>query len=384
MRAIFDRLHRLSRKRYSRILLLTPTVIMIHCFCVKIKVLKYFTNRSRHESRTRENSNMTPRLFAAIGSLICFIVGGSPSMGLAQCALPNQLTNGQAADASQVMQDFSAVADCADAAVKPSGAPVSGNLTVFAGPKAIASGDLSGDCSTSGTTALTCNRASSSQFGITKVDGATIISSGGVISATGGNTIEAARTLPKVAEFTWNNQSAAIATDGKASLILNPVNATLNVDSLEQSAPVAPWDVYMRFEVPIYQAAGNNQAGFWLRNSSNGRMIFFGYNNPGTASPPQIIVQRWTNNTNWSQTVTGFPAPAAGWKPWIRISNNGTTLTLYVSPDGYDWVPVPGGSEPLSTFLTAAGGVLDKVGFGVLAQGQSIMFVQSFSFTAPG
>lgn len=325
---------------------------------------------------------MTPRLFAAISALICFIVGAAPSVGQAQCALPNQLTNGQTADASKVMENFSTVAGCANAAVAPSGTPVSGNLAVFSGPKAITNGDLSGDCSTSGTTALTCNKASSAQFGVTKVDGTTIVSSGGVISATGGNTIEATRTLPKVAQFTWNNQGAATATDGKASLIFDPVNATSNVESLEQSAPAAPWDVYMRIEVPVFQAA-NNQAGFWLRNSSNGRMLFFGYYNPGTSSPPQLLVQRWTNNTTFYQTLTGFPAPAAVWTPWLRVSNNGTTLTLYVSSDGYDWIPVPGGSEPLSTFLTALGGVLDKVGIGVFAQGHSIMLIQSFSFSAP-
>lgn len=325
---------------------------------------------------------MTPRLFAAISSLICFIVGAVPSVAQAQCALPNQLTNGQTADASKVMENFSTVAGCANAAVAPSGTPVSGNLAVFSGPKSITNGDLSGDCSTSGTMALTCNKASAAQFGVTKVDGTTIISSGGVISATGGNTIEATRTLPKVAQFTWNNQGAATATDGKASLIFDPVNTTSNVESLEQSAPAAPWDAYIRMQVPVFQAS-NNQAGFWLRNSSNGRMLFFGYYNPGTSSPPQLLVQRWTNNTTFYQTLTGFPAPAAVWTPWLRVSNNGTTLTLYVSSDGYDWIPVPGGSESLSTFLTALGGVLDKVGIGVFAQGHSIMLIQSFSFSAP-
>ncbi len=327
-------------------------------------------------------SNMTVRLFAAISSLICFVVCVSPSEGYAQCAIPNQLVNGQTADASQVMANFNTVASCANAAVAPSGVPQSGSLAVFSGPKSITSGDLSGDCSTSGALALTCNKASTAQFGVAKVDGVSIISSGGVISATGGSNIEAGRTLPKVAQFTWNNQGAAVATDGTASLIFNPVNATSNVESLEQSAPLGPWDVYMRFEVPVFQAT-NNQAGLWFRNSSNGRMIFFGYYNSGPGWPAQPIAQRWTNNTTWYQTLIGFPAAAAAWTPWIRVSNDGTTLTFYVSPDGYDWIPVPGGSEPLSTFLTAAGGVLDKVGIGVYAQGQSIMLIQSFGFAAP-
>lgn len=51
---------------------------------------------------------------------------------------------------------------------------------------AFGGGDLSGDCTTSGALAVTCSRASSSVFGVVKVDNTTITASGGVISAVGG------------------------------------------------------------------------------------------------------------------------------------------------------------------------------------------------------
>ena len=47
-------------------------------------------------------------------------------------------------------------------------------------------GDLSGDCTTSGSLVVTCAKASASVFGVAKVDGTTITASGGVISAVGG------------------------------------------------------------------------------------------------------------------------------------------------------------------------------------------------------
>ena len=73
----------------------------------------------------------------------------------ATCAVPNTLTNGQVADASQVMVNFNTVASCADAAVTPTGTPTTGSLSVFTGAKSIGSGNLTGDVTTSGGTATT-------------------------------------------------------------------------------------------------------------------------------------------------------------------------------------------------------------------------------------
>ena len=47
---------------------------------------------------------------------------------LAACTVPNVLTNGQVADASEVMDNFNAVTDCADQAVTPTGTPTNGSI----------------------------------------------------------------------------------------------------------------------------------------------------------------------------------------------------------------------------------------------------------------
>ena len=76
-----------------------------------------------------------------------------------QCIVPNTLTNGQIADASEVMDNFNAVAQCADdaadAAVKPSGTPQAGQIAVFTGDDTVAGGNLTGDVTTSGGTVTT-------------------------------------------------------------------------------------------------------------------------------------------------------------------------------------------------------------------------------------
>lgn len=63
--------------------------------------------------------------------------------------------------------------------VTTSGSPASGNLTKFSGATAITNGDLSGDCTTSGTLAITCLKTNGSSFGTsatvnTGTSGATI------------------------------------------------------------------------------------------------------------------------------------------------------------------------------------------------------------------
>jgi hypothetical protein len=49
--------------------------------------------------------------------------------------------------------------------VTTTGSPASGNLTKFSGAASVTSGDLSGDCTTSGTLAITCTKTSGTSFG---------------------------------------------------------------------------------------------------------------------------------------------------------------------------------------------------------------------------
>ncbi len=76
-------------------------------------------------------------------------------VALAECVVPNVVTNGQVADASKIMDNFTAIASCVDTGVKPTGVPETGSITVFSGDKTVASGNLTGDVTTSGGTATT-------------------------------------------------------------------------------------------------------------------------------------------------------------------------------------------------------------------------------------
>ncbi|MEP3049865.1 MAG: hypothetical protein ABJP48_10085 [Erythrobacter sp.] len=87
-----------------------------------------------------------------IGS--CIIVSSAQAQ---QCVVPNTIANGQVADATEVMDNFNAVATCVedtrDNAVTHEGAPQTGEIAVFASPTGVTGGDLTGDVTTSGGTA---------------------------------------------------------------------------------------------------------------------------------------------------------------------------------------------------------------------------------------
>jgi hypothetical protein len=92
-------------------------------------------------------------LLAVIGSLLAT----AASAQAPQCTVPNTLVNGQVADATDVMENFNAVADCVESArgdtVTHDGTPATGQVAVFASPTGITGGNLTGDVTTSGATA---------------------------------------------------------------------------------------------------------------------------------------------------------------------------------------------------------------------------------------
>jgi hypothetical protein len=80
----------------------------------------------------------------------CFL-----SPAFAECTVPNPITNGQVADASKVMDNFDAIANCVNEGVKPTGTPQNGEIAVFSGSQTVTGGNLSGDVTTSGGTTTT-------------------------------------------------------------------------------------------------------------------------------------------------------------------------------------------------------------------------------------
>lgn len=106
--------------------------------------------------------------------------------------------------------------------------------------------------------------------------------------------------------------------------------------------------------------AGVPGAGMVLRNSANGRMLFLGFDGP-MDNAFTIAAQQWVNDT-FGATITSQQLRST-YDIWLRIDvSSAGAVDFYISTTGARWALL--GSTALATYLTAAGGALDQVGFG--------------------
>lgn len=293
--------------------------------------------------------------------------------------------------------------------VTTTGSPASGNLTKFSGATSITNGDLSGDVTTSGTLTTTIandvvtyakiqnvsatsrllGRASSGAGDVEEIS-----VSGGSFSGTTltvNNSYEAGPPTPPTAAdlATWDNQGTSTWTDGTGAAILKP-QVDDGLHGRYKTAPATPYDLYCRLDVQVLSTSAittglYHYAGIMFKDTGgdNERLTF------------GLIGQRIGGDENvlWSAEAyrwSGASPPVIGtqvnlkyntafWR-WIRVNNDGTTLTFYVSMDGRNWFSV--GTETLAAHIDAAAsfGVFSRSGS---AATESVALFSYFSTTAP-
>jgi len=91
-------------------------------------------------------------------TVLVLSLGSHPALA-ATCTVPQALSNGQVADATKLMDNFNAVAGCAELGVTTTGTPSTGSIATFSGAGTISNGNLTGDVTTSGGTATTLSNS---------------------------------------------------------------------------------------------------------------------------------------------------------------------------------------------------------------------------------
>jgi hypothetical protein len=160
---------------------------------------------------------------------------------------------------------------------------------------------------------------------------------------------------------TWDNQGTSTASDGTGAMILRPqVDGAIH--GRYKAAPATPYDVYCRVEQHWLSTAANTvgvvaSAGILFKDTGgdNERLAIGVYAERIAGDENMtyaIVCGRYSGasppvfSSNSVVKYTAIP-----WK-WVRVNNDGTTLTIYASADGKNWFTV--GTETLAAYIDGA------------------------------
>lgn len=192
--------------------------------------------------------------------------------------------------------------------------------------------------------------ASSSTYGICKVDGTTITAASGVLSAVGGATggagyglyAPAMSAVPTGAStgfgssLTWLNQGSASASNSATgfSITTTQNSASVFLNGVVQAVPSTP---YIITALLAQTAEGVNNGGVefgWYNGSNKLHTVAWEY-----ASGWIAIIIEWNSATSINTGVN--PAMNIDTSPtWFQLSDNGTNITFAFSKDGSNFFTI--------------------------------------------
>jgi hypothetical protein len=147
-------------------------------------------------------------------------------------------------------------------------------------------------------------------------------------------------TAPPFADFSWDNQGDAVATNHGWALTLEKSGdgTASNWRSFIKSVPSAPWTLTVYMDI-LAVLKNNLNAGLVLRESSTGKLVFFGFHGAGSTSFPVIVANLAANtsspSTSGDQNYSIYDLPK-----WWRITDDNTNHLFQVSPDGQRWFTI--------------------------------------------
>lgn len=170
-------------------------------------------------------------------------------------------------------------------------------------------------------------------------------------------------TPPVDGDFAWINQGSASVTSSIGGLFLRgPAGGSLNWRIRKKSAPSTPYTVTVAFFAHVV-GDSTQQAGIGWRQSSDGKLVWFGVQNTGIFN-----VAKYTNATTLSAGYANADNDASTIKSpmaFLRIADDGSNRICSYSADGANFIQYH--SIGRTDFLTG-----DEVFFAVNTQNSGV------------
>lgn len=262
---------------------------------------------------------------------------GSLLPAYGQCVLPYTFTNGQTADATQVMANFNALAKCVSPA-DPINSLQYNNGGAFGGTTGMSNGQL----------AIGSTGAAPQAQALTAGQGIAVTNGGGSISiaATGaqaGNgmyslAMSATPTSTSTGLTTWLNQGSATVADSAVGITITaPTSGTTpNLIARYMAAPTAPYTITALIAATRNSNSANGIGIGWYDGTAKLHVLSY-YLQSGV---PAMQVSRWTNATTFSANDYTGPAIPLAQPIWLQIRDDGTNASFAFSQDGTSFVPL--------------------------------------------
>jgi hypothetical protein len=164
------------------------------------------------------------------------------------------------------------------------------------------------------------------------------------------NSAEDVWTKPVSGDFSWANQgSATVTASGEGLYLFAPTGGGNNMRCLEINAPSSPYEWVGRAD---YNLIGANYiaGGFHFRDSSGGKALLYSF------GQSKHTVYRYNSTTAWNSTVREVTND--GVMKWVKIYDDGTYLSFYLSANGRNWIQLY-----YETRSAHIGGAPNKIGW---------------------
>jgi len=265
----------------------------------------------------------------AFAFLACAACVSAPAR--AQCVLPYTLTNGQKADAFQVMANFNALANCLSAGGSTNSVQYN-NGGSLGGVAPLGNGQLvigkTGSPPQAGT--LTAGP------GIAVANGAGSISIAATGTGPGNGLYNAALSVTPTSSgtglTTWLNQGSATVSDGVTGICIDAPSSggSANLVGRYGAAPSTPYTLTVLIAAARNAANGNSFGIGWYDGTAKLHVLSFA----NVSSQLLFQVNKWTNVTtlsanDFASSVNSYAQPL-----WMQIKDDGTTVSFAYSQDG--------------------------------------------------